>query len=174
MVVIQIQSQFRNQFWSLIPKNDFRFYFYLTRSIILGTQKCQKNTIFGTQKMPLLMKKNLNLKPFLESVTKTDSKTVFEFEFWPFLRIFAVFGPFWYIQVTFCKVHLSNLAKNGKPQSKNLEINHVVGCDIYTKLSVRNEYFVFSPFTPPYCPIGWLLKKIRSKKYPLFLSMLPK
>ena len=41
--------------------------------------------------------RNLNLKPFLESVTKTDSKTVFEFEFWPFLRILAVFGPFWYI-----------------------------------------------------------------------------
>ena len=31
-----------------------------------------------------------------------------------------------------------------------MEINHVVGCDIYTKLSVRNEYFEFSPFTPPY------------------------
>ena len=74
-----------------------------------------KNAIFGTQKMPLLMTKNLNLKPFLESVTKTDSKTVFEFEFWPLLRILAVFGPFWYIWVTFCKVHLSNLAKSGKP-----------------------------------------------------------
>ena len=148
MAKIQIQRQFWNQFWSLIPKTVSNLNFFHEKWHFLNT----KNSVFWhfwVPKIILLVKKKLNLKSFLESVTKTDFETGFGFELRPFLWILVVFGPFWYIQVTFCKVHLSNLAKNNKPQSKKLEVNHVVGCDIYTKLSVRNEYFEFSPFTPP-------------------------
>ena len=56
MVVIQIQSQFRNQFWSLIPKMISDFIFF-NQKYNFGYPKMPKNAIFGTQKMPLLMKK---------------------------------------------------------------------------------------------------------------------
>ena len=96
MVEIQIQSQFWNQFWSLIKKiiSDFIFFWQKYK---FWVPKNAKKRYFWYSENATSCEKSLNLKPFLESVTKTDSKTVFEFEFWPFLRILAVFGPFWYI-----------------------------------------------------------------------------
>ena len=38
-------------------KNDFRLYFFFNQKYNFGYPKMPKNAIFGTQKMPLLMKK---------------------------------------------------------------------------------------------------------------------
>ena len=62
-------------------KSGFRFWFWAPEVQFLGTQKCQK-TWFGYPKNGTSGAQNQNLTPDLESVTKTDSKTGFRFEFW--------------------------------------------------------------------------------------------
>ena len=70
----------RNQLWSLIPKmvSDFRvehqkYNFWGTQNHVFWHFWVPKNCTSGAQ--------NQNLKPDLETVTKTDSKTGFRFEF---------------------------------------------------------------------------------------------
>ena len=91
MVVIQIQSQFWNQFWSLIPKMISDFIFFLTRSIILGTQKCQK-TLFL-----VLRKCHFSWKKFkFETVFGISDQNWFQNCLWIWiLAIFKDFGRFW-------------------------------------------------------------------------------
>ena len=72
-------------------KNDFRFYFFLTRSIILGTQKCQK-TLFL-----VLRKCHFSWKKFkFETVFGISDQNWFQNCLWIWiLAIFKDFGRFW-------------------------------------------------------------------------------
>ena len=63
----------------------------MPKRLILGILGYPKN---GTSSA-----KNKNPKTVLESVTKSDSKTGFDFKFWAFLWIFENFGPTDYIHL---------------------------------------------------------------------------
>ena len=77
---MKILNQFWKQFWSLIPNLVSDFGFEHQKYHFWVTKNAKKNMILGTQN-GTSGAQNQNLKPVLEPVTKTDSKTCFRFEF---------------------------------------------------------------------------------------------